>query len=447
MKPLLLALLLCTCGLVVLAGDPVPAKPAEAVGIPPVPPAEDAWQFTFSLNGWLAGGEGTLGIKGFTTPVDVSFEDILKNLDMAAMFTLEARKGRWGGWIDFAYADVSVGGNPSGPLFDSVGLSMKEALVEAAVFYRVLEGERGFLDLYAGARYNYVGGEIELNVSDAGLREVSENLSQQLVDQMLAAVKAKAEPAVSAAASRTADKLATEARSKLAETVSQKASNASQKASAALSQKAFELEGKINDLRKIAAAHPVLSEKLRNSTALKEALKNVASAQLESKRIELENTQLELENSKRLELEQKVADATALTSELQAAASRAKSKAEKALTKAEKRLAEEIENALARNIPDAISGSQEWVDPFVGMRARYNFTDRLYAVAKADIGGFGVGADLVWQAYGAFGYELTKSGKTTLEVGYRYMSIDYASSDFIYDVNLSGAMVSLGFTF
>ena len=411
-----LALLSCECR-IATAGDLAFSDSRNAMEPHPLPPDEDGWQLTLTPYGWLANLDGTLGVRGYTTPVDIKFDDILNNLDMVALINMEARKGRWGGWIDFAYLDVSVGGNPAGPLFDSIGIGLESVLAEAAVFYRVLDGDRGVMDLYAGARYYHLGGAIELNVSEQGLREVSRELSQTIVDQLLAAVSAQVEPALSSAASQTAEKLAADARNALSESVSEKASEA---------------ESKINNLREIAAAHPVLADKLRNSAALKEALEGLASAQLEAKR---------------LELEQKAEDVSALTQKLRAAAERAKDKAEKAVAKAEKRLADKIEDALSRGIPEEISGSYDWVDPFVGLRARYNFTDRLYAVGKADIGGFGVSSDLVWNVYGALGYHLTKSGNTTLELGYRHMAVDYTSGDFIFNTNMSGAMVSLGFKF
>ncbi len=39
--------------------------------------------------------------------------------------------------------------------------------------------------------------------------------------------------------------------------------------------------------------------------------------------------------------------------------------------------------------------SESWVDPVVGARARFALTDRWFATALADVGGFGAGSDLV----------------------------------------------------
>jgi hypothetical protein len=80
-----------------------------------------------------------------------------------------------------------------------------------------------------------------------------------------------------------------------------------------------------------------------------------------------------------------------------------------------------------------------------GVRGRYNFTDRFYIVGRADIGGFGVGSDLAWQLYGALGWHLTPH--TTVELGYRYLYMDYTRGGFVYDLATHGAFVGMGFTF
>lgn len=85
------------------------------------------------------------------------------------------------------------------------------------------------------------------------------------------------------------------------------------------------------------------------------------------------------------------------------------------------------------------------MDPIVGARARYNFSDRFYAIARADVGGFGVGSDITWQAYGAIGYQLT--AHTTLELGYRHMYVDYADGNFSYDISTSGVQLAIGYRF
>ena len=410
---------ICQCALatVVLAGTPAPKAPPSVA----ISPTVDPWEITVTPYGWMAGLEGTTGIKGFTVETDVPFKDILSNLDMVAMLNIEARKGRWGGWVDGLYLKMGAGADPSGPLFNSVGLSIEQVIAEAAVFYRVMEGKRGYLDVYAGARYMSVSGDLSLDVSDSGLEQVSNQISERVVNDVVSAVKKETDAALASARSKIASKVTTRVREDV---------------SAIVSEKVTKVESTINDLRQIAAAYPALVEVIRNSSRLQTAIRNVAEARIDEKLAEAQQTAANAS-----------AAAEAVRAAAQAAVDQARSRARKAVAKAEKKLASEIADALQDAIPSEISGSESWVDPFVGFRACYNFTDRLYAITKADIGGFGISSDLIWQAYGALGYHLTKSGKTTVELGYKYMAVDYTSGGFTYDVSMSGLMLNLGMKF
>ncbi|WP_218280446.1 hypothetical protein [Verrucomicrobium spinosum] len=66
-------------------------------------------------------------------------------------------------------------------------------------------------------------------------------------------------------------------------------------------------------------------------------------------------------------------------------------------------------------------------------------------MGKADVGGFGISSDLAWQAYAALGCHLNK--RTVLELGYKYMSVDYTSGGFTNDMRTSGVLLNLGLKF
>lgn len=402
------------------AGTDATAPPAKDASPAISPTLKDEWQVTAWAYGWLAGLEGTTGVRGFKSEIDVPFSKILDNLDMTAALTLEARKGRWGGWIDGMYLKVSAGGNTPGPLLSNVNISVEQIVAEAAVFYRVWEGQRGSLDLYAGARYMRMAGELGLDISDSGVRQVSEELSSRVVDEVVSAVKNKAATALESAKARLASQIADTARAQLASTVADKAAAA---------------RTVLNNLQEIAAAHPALVTAIKKSSRLQAAIKAEASARID---------QQIADSQAQAAAVQAAATTAAQTARAAAAAaaSTAQKAAQKAVSKAEKALAAEIERALREGIPSEISGTKSWVDPFVGARAYYHFTDRFYGIAKADIGGFGISSDLAWQAYAAFGYNLTKS--TTVELGYKYMAVDYTSGGFTNDVRTSGVFLNLG---
>ena len=95
------------------------------------------------------------------------------------------------------------------------------------------------------------------------------------------------------------------------------------------------------------------------------------------------------------------------------------------------------------------SASKEWVDPFVGLRARADLTKKLVFELRGDIGGFGVGSDFSWNTSGIFGYSFTPMISGYL--GYRAMGVNYESgnglSKFKYDVTMYGPIAGMGFRF
>jgi hypothetical protein len=79
------------------------------------------------------------------------------------------------------------------------------------------------------------------------------------------------------------------------------------------------------------------------------------------------------------------------------------------------------------------------------VRARYNFTPAIYVIGRGDIGGFGVGSDLMWQTEAALGFQLTHS--IYAELGYRALSFDYDKDGFTFDTITHGAQITMGVTF
>ncbi len=73
----------------------------------------------------------------------------------------------------------------------------------------------------------------------------------------------------------------------------------------------------------------------------------------------------------------------------------------------------------------AASGSASWVDPLIGIATEIPLSDKWSFALRGDIGGFGIGSDLAWQAVAAVRWQ---AGKTISVVGgYRYLSADYQS--------------------
>jgi len=91
------------------------------------------------------------------------------------------------------------------------------------------------------------------------------------------------------------------------------------------------------------------------------------------------------------------------------------------------------------------SGSKTWVDPIVGVSGRYDFGNGFGVRGSADVGGFGVAADLDWQVVGALQYQYSQM--ISFEAGYRYLDVDYNDDGFVFDMVLQGPIIGATFKF
>lgn len=87
------------------------------------------------------------------------------------------------------------------------------------------------------------------------------------------------------------------------------------------------------------------------------------------------------------------------------------------------------------------SGSQTWVDPFIGISLRQQLGDRWTFFADGLYGGFGVSSEEYWQAVAGVGYKLSEN--TSLAIAYRVIAVDYQQGGFVYDTETSGPNVGL----
>ena len=357
---LFFAIALGAAGSPARAGEtPLPLSPESAI----IEEPESGWTAELGLTLWTVNMNGAVGAGGLVAPVDVSFGDILDNLDMALMGTLDLRKrgGRIGFLFEGSYIKLGpdIADSPL-PFFTVDSLKIEQVMAAAAVYYRLAEWERGYLDVFAGARYMDLSNELNLTPDSAAISATSNSISSSVAGQ----ISAKAAAAVARAKPILVDRLQSEARRLVIQGIKDGTID----------------PGKINPA----------------TVALVRAIAREQAA---------------------------------------AIGSAARKRASKAVKKAERRLAKQIESQITNAIPASVGGSADWVDPFIGARAQHYLTDRVYLAALADIGGFGVGSDLSWQAGGGVGIDVFEN--FALEFFYRYMSIDYAD-DIIFDVDMSG---------
>jgi len=229
----------------------------------PTPVAADVWEFRLGIPGWMSGLKGDAGVRGKVAAVDASFfGDIVPTIKMVATLSFEARKGRWGILTSGIYMNLGDVASPPGPLVDEVHLGLEQLLLDGAVSYAVVDNECVSLELLAGARYNYIYGDLVI---------------------------------------------------------------------------------------------------------------------------------------------------------------------------------------VGNNTTFARSGSEWWIDPYVGLLGRAKLAESITLVGKGDIGGFNIGSSLTWQLYGGLEFQLSRG--CHLGVGYRYLSVDYSSGGFTYDMATSGPQIELGLDF
>ena len=358
-----------------------PTAPFELV------PGKDPndWQFVIEPYVWAMGIEGKTGV-GSLPAMDVNVDAIkvLKHLDWAIFSKGEIRKGRWGILADGYYAALSGSGELGSVLYKNGTLQMQQGLASLSLAYRIIDDRRGFLDVYAGARYNYLGVQIDTTVDSNGVNSLTEGMTTRLangIDSKVSNLLAS-NPGIAASdlAQLTKDVLTVKTLEKIADTPDP--------IREAL--KASELRNILNSSRGAFADY------IAASAAVK-----IAAAQGQD------------------------------TTALQATANSAKKKLDT-------QLSNDIQNAL----PTHGAGDQWWVDPIIGLRGQINITHWLFLAAQGDVGGFGAGSQITWNTQATVGFNITRN--LFAELGYRYMYVDYNKNNFLYQMNQFGLFSSIG---
>ncbi len=91
------------------------------------------------------------------------------------------------------------------------------------------------------------------------------------------------------------------------------------------------------------------------------------------------------------------------------------------------------------------SSDETWADPILGAGLRYDLSPRWFLASKGTVGGFGVSADLAWEAFAGVGYHFNDWGSAVL--GYRYLHEDYARDNFTFNLDTHGFLLGFGFCF
>ncbi len=376
--------LLCGSSAIALAGTPI-ADSKETKE--PVPMETDPWRFSMAMPAWLAATSGTIGLNGINSHVYVGADTLLKHLDMTASLSAEVRKGRFGIYGDMLYVKASETVTSDG-LIGTAKVHLDQWLADLEVNYRVLEGPKGYLDLRAGVRYSDMYNKLTIYPNNSAI----DAASTKLVDDISEKVKERLSEL----------DLKTRLKNVLEDRIRAR------------------ITGRLDDLQANRPTLPIAPLAGHKPTELDDLVRAAIDQRVDEMAADLK------------------AQLAATTAALKAAA-QAKIDALKA------RIASEIASALKAKLNASASLNERWVDPYVGFAGRYNLSKAWYLTGKADIGGFGIGSELTWQASCALGCQLTRS--MFVETGYRYLYTDYNHGGFVYDVSQSGAQITAGITF
>jgi len=119
-------------------------------------PSSAAVNHRVSLYLWGAGMKGNMGNAVGSAPVDLSFEDILDNLESGIMFNYRLHSGKWAFNLDYIYLNVS-------PTSDvpPASVDLKQSIAELSAGYAINPN----LELLAGIRYVDIDMNATINIT------------------------------------------------------------------------------------------------------------------------------------------------------------------------------------------------------------------------------------------------------------------------------------------
>jgi hypothetical protein len=372
---------------VCLQGGTMELQPKESV--PPTVTQSEPWQFTISVPGFMAGLDGTIGVRGVNADIDVTFPDILQHLDMIFAARAEAQKGPFGIFGEVLYEGLSDHAQVNG-LVNNIDAQVDLTLVDTALSWRLINQPRWSLDFAAGTHYTNVYEKLTLNSDPVAIDQAS----VRFVNDIAADLRARLDQDISNS----------DFREILKSTIQQR------------------IISRVGERLENLQRHP-----------------NIPIGPVGG-RIQQEVAQL----VERI-IEAKVAALRVRIDALRLRGAARRAAVARAVDAAKTQIANQLSGLLNTKLDQTLSRDDYWFDPYVGLRARYNFNKTYYTAVRGEIGGFGVGADLMWEVEAVVGLNWTRSIFT--EVGYRALGGNFEEDNFRFDVVMHGPQITTGITF
>jgi hypothetical protein len=362
-------------------------QPKESV--PPTITQSEPWQFTIAVPGWMAGMDGTIGVRGVNADIDIGLDQILQHLDMIFAARAEAQKGPFGISGEVFYIGLSDN-TQINRMINNIHEQVDLTLVDGALSWRLFNQPRWSLDFAAGTHYTSVYERLELHNDPAAIQRASE----QFVNDIAADLRERLDQDIS---NREFLQI-------LKSTIKEN------------------IISRIGDRLEDHERHPnipigPLGGRIRQKVAT--VVEDFIDLKLDALRARI--------------------DALHLRGEARRAA------VARAVNAAKAQIANQLASTLDAKLGQTLSRDDYWFDPYVGLRARYNFNKTYYTAVRGEIGGFGVGADLMWEVETVVGINLTRSIFT--EIGYRALGANFEENNFKFDVVTHGPQITTGITF
>ena len=369
-----------------LQAGTVELQPKESA--PPTITQSEPWQFTIAAPGWMAGLDGTIGVRGVNADIDVGFDKILQHLDMIFAMRAEAQKGPFGIYGEVIYIGLSDNAQIN-RLINNINAEVNETLVDGALSWRLINQPRGSLDLVAGTHYTNIYERLELHSDPVAIQQASQRFVNNIADDL---------------------------RSRLDQDISN--SEFLQALKSTIKADIINRIGNALERHENRPEIPIgpLGGRIREEIA-----------QRVEQFIEVKKSEL------RARVDALVERGVARREAVQRVVNSAKA-----------RIANQLAVRLNKRLSQTLSRDDYWFDPYLGLRGRYNFNKVFYTAVRGEVGG-GVASDLMWEVEGVIGINLTRSIFT--EIGYRALAVDYDNDGLLFDTTMHGPQITTGITF
>jgi hypothetical protein len=358
---------------------------------PPTITQSEQWQFTIAVPGLMPGIDGTIGVRGVNADIDIGFDQILQHLDMLFAMRAEARKGRFGIYGEILYTGLSDVAQVPG-LINNIHEQVDLTIVDVGLSWRVINQSRWFIDFAAGTHYANVYERLTLNGDVVAIHQASEQFVTNISDDLVARLNNDI----------SNSKFLTELKGTIEADITSQ----------------IDKHGSLHrHERKPRIPIAPLGGRIEEDVA--RVVQNFVRGKETALRARIDS--LRLQGAARRAAVRRIVSAT------------------------ETQIADQLAVTLDSKLHQSIARDDYWFDPYVGLHTRYNFNKTFYTAVRGEVGGFGVGADLMWQVEAVLGINLTRSIFT--EVGYRALGIDYNNDGLLFDAVMHGPQITTGITF